>query len=57
MKMTKAWDIVAYTIDGKMLHADCIDEYSPKFEQSEFNPVFASDETDADFCAVCDEGV
>jgi len=55
--MTKAWDIVAYTIDGKMLHADCIDEYSPKFEQSEFNPVFASDETDADFCAVCDEGV
>lgn len=55
--MTKAWDIVAYTIEGSIVHADCMEGYKPRYEDAEFVPVFSSDEYEASFCAVCDEGV
>lgn len=54
--MSKAWDVIAYTVDGNIIHADCMEEYKAK-ETSEFVPVFQSDELDAALCVVCDEGV
>ena len=57
--MGKAWDIIAYTIEGSIVHADCMMDYKPRYEDAEFVPVFQSDhaELEANFCAVCEEGI
>lgn len=49
--MAHSWDIIAYTYDGGVYHADCI---ARETEDSDMcHPVFASDEFDLDGM-ICD---
>ena len=52
--MAHSWDIIAYTYDGSVYHADCLDE-STINDSDMCHPVFLSDEFDLDgtVCNVC----
>ena len=48
----KAWEIIGWTFDGAMYHAECKPEHKPN--QDEPCPIFASDEIEPlDHCDTC----